>query len=83
MPLMKSLIPFFVFAAAYALIASQVENSYYQLMITLVLVWACFGLSWNMLSGYTGLISFGHASFFGIGATDAATSRCASARAPP
>jgi len=33
-----------------------------------VLVWACFGLSWNMLSGYTGLISFGHASFFGLGA---------------
>jgi branched-chain amino acid transport system permease protein len=49
-------------------VASLVTNSYYQLMITLVLVWACFGLSWNMLSGYTGLISFGHASFFGIGA---------------
>src|SRR6266446_6115631 len=26
------------------------------------------GLSWNMLSGYGGLISFGHASFFGLGA---------------
>ncbi len=68
MSLMRSLIPFFIFVAVYALIASMVENSYYQLMITLVLVWACFGLSWNMLSGYTGLISFGHASFFGIGA---------------
>jgi len=33
-----------------------------------VLVWASFGLSWNILSGYTGLISFGHASFFGLGA---------------
>jgi branched-chain amino acid transport system permease protein len=37
-------------------------------MLTLVLVWAVFGLSWNVLSGYTGLISFGHAAFFGIGA---------------
>ena len=37
-------------------------------MLTLVLVWACFGLSWNVLSGMTGLISFGHASFFGLGA---------------
>ena len=37
-------------------------------MMTLVLVWAVFGLSWNLLSGYTGLISFGHAAFFGIGA---------------
>ena len=45
-----------------------VTNSYYQLMLTLVLVWACFGLSWNILSGYTGLVSFGHAAFFGLGA---------------
>ena len=36
--------------------------------MTLVPVWAVFGLSWNLLSGYTGLISFGHAAFFGIGA---------------
>ena len=42
-------------------------------MMTLVLVWASFGLSWNLLSGYTGLVSFGHAAFFGIGAyTDGA-----------
>ena len=44
------------------------HNSYYQLMLTLVPIWAAFGVSWNMLSGYTGLISFGHAAFFGIGA---------------
>ena len=68
MAFLRSLGPFFAFVAVYALVASLIENSYYQLMITLVLVWACFGLSWNMLSGYTGLISFGHASFFGIGA---------------
>src|SRR3546814_12123645 len=65
---LRSLAPFFAFVAAYALLSLLVENSYYQLMLTLVLVWACFGLSWNMLSGYTGLVSFGHASFFGIGA---------------
>src|SRR5713226_7782102 len=45
-----------------------VTNSYYQLMLTLVPIWAVMGLSWNMLSGYGGLISFGHASFFGLGA---------------
>jgi branched-chain amino acid transport system permease protein len=56
------------FAAAYAVLSLFVTNSYYQLMLTLVLVWASFGLSWNILSGYTGLISFGHASFFGLGA---------------
>src|SRR5262245_3306227 len=37
-------------------------------MLTLVLVWAVMGLSWNVFSGYSGLISFGHASFFGLGA---------------
>ena len=52
----------------YATVSLLVTNSYYQLMMTLVLVWAIFGLSWNLLSGYTGLVSFGHAAFFGIGA---------------
>jgi branched-chain amino acid transport system permease protein len=56
------------FAAAYLLIGLTVTNSYYQLMMTLVLVWAAMGLSWNMLSGYSGMISFGHAGFFGLGA---------------
>jgi branched-chain amino acid transport system permease protein len=68
MAALRSLKPFFVFAGAYAVIAFTVTNSYYQLMLTLVLVWASFGLSWNILSGYTGLVSFGHAAFFGIGA---------------
>jgi branched-chain amino acid transport system permease protein len=66
--LLRSLLPLFALAAIYAAIAFLVENSYYQLMMTLVLVWACFGLSWNIFSGYTGLVSFGHAAFFGIGA---------------
>src|SRR6201996_5722375 len=57
-----------IFALLYAAISLTITNSYYQLIMTLVLVWACFGLSWNLLSGYTGLISFGHAAFFGLGA---------------
>ncbi len=57
-----------VFATAYAITALLVTDSYHQLMLTLVLVWACFGLAWNLLSGYTGLVSFGHAAFFGLGA---------------
>src|ERR671919_986061 len=68
MELLRSLLPLFALAAIYAASAFLVENSYYQLMMTLVLVWASFGLSWNVLSGYTGLVSFGHAAFFGIGA---------------
>ncbi|MDE5452740.1 ATP-binding cassette domain-containing protein [Bradyrhizobium sp. CSA112] len=64
----RSLLPIIVFTALYAAVSLSVTNSYYQLVMTLVPVWAIFGLSWNLLSGYTGLISFGHAAFFGLGA---------------
>jgi branched-chain amino acid transport system permease protein len=64
----RSIVSIAVFAVIYAAISLTITNSYYQLIMTLVLVWAVFGLSWNLLSGYTGLISFGHAAFFGIGA---------------
>jgi branched-chain amino acid transport system ATP-binding protein/branched-chain amino acid transport system permease protein len=56
------------FGIAYALVALFVDNSYYQLIMSNVLVWAVVGLAWNLLSGYSGLISFGHAAFFGLGA---------------
>lgn len=56
------------FALAYALLTLAVSNSYYQLIMSNVLVWAVMGLAWNLLSGYSGLISFGHAAFFGLGA---------------
>jgi len=55
-------------ATAYLVAILLVKNQYYQLMMTLVPVWATMGLSWNILSGYSGLVSFGHASFFGLGA---------------
>jgi branched-chain amino acid transport system permease protein len=57
-----------LFALAYMAIGFSVRNSYYQLIMVLVLVWGTMGLGWNMLSGYSGLISFGHAGFFGLGA---------------
>jgi branched-chain amino acid transport system permease protein len=51
----------------YLAVAWFVPNSYYQLILTLVPIWAAFGVSWNILSGYGGQLSFGQASFFGIG----------------
>ena len=57
-----------LFAVIYLAIGFVVKNSYYQLMMTLVLIWATMGLGWNVLSGYSGMISFGHAAFFGLGA---------------
>ncbi len=57
-----------IFAAIYLVAIGLTYNSYYQLMLTLVPIWAVMGLSWNVLSGYSGLVSFGHAVFFGLGA---------------
>ena len=57
-----------IFAVVYLVIGFLVRNSYYQLMMTLVLIWGTMGLGWNVLSGYSGMISFGHAAFFGLGA---------------
>ncbi len=57
-----------VVSILYLAISAFVTNSYYQLILTLVPIWAVFGASWNILSGYGGQLSFGHASFFGIGA---------------
>ena len=56
-----------IVAIAWISLGMVVTNSYYQLMLTLVPIWAVMGLSWNLLSCYTGLISFGHAAFFGLG----------------
>lgn len=56
------------FAAVYLAVVALTTNSYYQLMLTLVPIWALMGLSWNLFSGYSGLVSFGHAVFFGLGA---------------
>src|SRR6516165_7624545 len=66
--LIASLLVIASLAVAWIGLGLIVINSYYQLMLTLVPIWAIMGLSWNILSGYTGLVSFGHAAFFGLGA---------------
>ncbi len=66
--LKRDLVTLGIVSAAYMAISTLVTNSYYQLIMTLVPIWAVFGVSWNILSGYGGQLSFGHASFFGIGA---------------
>ena len=61
-------VPIVGFTVVYVILVATVRNQYYQLMLTLVPVWATLGISWNILSGYSGLVSFGHAAFFGLGA---------------
>ena len=56
------------FGVAYAIVTAFATNSYSQLILTIVPVWGVMGLAWNVLSGYSGFVSFGHAAFFGLGA---------------
>ena len=56
------------FALAYGVLSIFVEHTYYLLILAVVPVWAVMGLAWNLLSGYSGFVSFGHAAFFGLGA---------------
>ena len=62
------LLPLVALLVVYLALVAGVSNQYYQLMLTMVPVWATLGISWNIISGYSGLVSFGHAAFFGLGA---------------
>ena len=43
-------------------------SSYAMHILILVIMWSVIGMAWNLLSGYCGQVSFGHAAFFGTGA---------------
>lgn len=47
--------------------AQFVIGAYYHLSLTRVMVLATFAVGYNILFGYTGLLSLGHALFFGAG----------------
>jgi branched-chain amino acid transport system permease protein len=63
-----------VLLTAWGALALVFDNSYYRLLMAVVPIWAAFAVSWNIFSGYSGLLSFGHAAFFGIGAFTVALS---------
>lgn len=43
-------------------------SSFWLRILTGLVMWLALAQSWNMIGGYTGLISFGQGAFFGIGA---------------
>ncbi len=47
-------------------------SPYAQGLLIFIMMWIILGTSWNLLAGYTGQVSFGHAAYFGIGAYTAA-----------
>lgn len=57
-----------VFFLALLFVPLFIKSDYYLHLIILFLMWSAFGMSWNLLGGYAGQVSFGHAAFFGVGA---------------
>jgi len=50
------------------LIVPAFKSNYITYIVTQMLFFAYLGQAWNIMCGYTGQLSFGHAAFFGIGA---------------
>jgi ABC-type branched-subunit amino acid transport system ATPase component/ABC-type branched-subunit amino acid transport system permease subunit len=53
--------------ALFLLIVSQLDDFYLSRLAALVAFWAGIGMSWNLIGGYAGQLSLGHAAFVGLG----------------
>jgi branched-chain amino acid transport system permease protein len=51
-----------------AMLAPFGVNEYYQSFLLQVFLVIALAQAWNLISGMTGYVSFGHAAFFGVGA---------------
>ncbi len=60
-------------AAALALVPLAGLPPFYETFLYLVFHWMVLATSWNILSGYSGYLSFGHGAFFGAGVYTTAT----------
>ena len=57
-----------IFFAALLLVPLVVQNPYYLRIIALAAIFAIYAASWDVLSGVTGQLNFGHGLFFGVAA---------------
>jgi branched-chain amino acid transport system permease protein len=55
-------------------IALALRSPYTSQLLAFATLWALAAAGWNIVSGYGGQVSFGHAAFFGLGAYGAAYS---------
>ena len=59
-------VPFIVVGVIFVVLPFTAPT-YFQTLLTRVLIYALFAMSLNLIWGYTGLISLGHAAYFGVG----------------
>ena len=51
----------------FLLILPDQLNVYYRSFVMFTMMYVVLALSWNIISGYTGYINFGHVLFYGVG----------------
>src|SRR5262252_1055270 len=54
------------------IVAPLVLPTFWQRFLTEILIWGLLAMSSDVLIGYTGMVSFGHSAFFGLGMYGAA-----------
>ncbi|MBF0287589.1 MAG: branched-chain amino acid ABC transporter permease [SAR324 cluster bacterium] len=64
----KKSIYFFIIFLLLALFPWIIEESFYLEQLTRILILGVFAMSLDLLVGYTGIVSLGHAAFYGVGA---------------
>ena len=52
---------------ALLLILPHYLRVYYRSFVMFIMMYVVLALSWNIISGYTGYVSFGHVLFYGVG----------------
>jgi len=62
----------FAIVLALLIVAPLVLPEFWQRFVTEILIWGLLAMSSDILIGYTGMISFGHSAFFGLGIYGAA-----------
>ena len=58
--------------AFFAALPLFLKDAYYLRILILIGIYIILALSLNLINGYTGLFSIGHAAFYGIGAYSSA-----------
>src|SRR5271157_3535233 len=64
----KALFPGMVCAVIFALVPLFTKRNDIINLMVLIFLYICLAQSWNILAGYAGQVSLGHAAFFGLGA---------------
>src|SRR6202035_3647124 len=62
----------FCVVMALLIVAPLVLPEYWRRFLTEILIWGLLAMSSDLLIGYTGMVSFGHSAFFGLGMYGAA-----------